>query len=152
MARPGAQPLLAPISPGRNWPCLPYLRILAYLILPSMGHLFLKRMPSALQGVSAQHLSSWLRRFPIASSVTGKILKVLRYILILAAHVRIPRPRQPNECEACFACVFDPDSFKTAGSGRCVMHWTCHTSTFPCHQHDFSWKLQVLFRSLKEET
>ena len=81
--------LLARISPGRNWPCLPYLRILAYLTLPSSGHLFLKQMPSTLQGVSAQHVSSWLRSFPTASSVTGRVLEVLGYVQIPAVRARI---------------------------------------------------------------
>ena len=151
--RPGAQQSLAPIIPGRNWPhSRTYASSLKYLTLLSSGHLFLKRMPSALQGVSAQHVSSWLRCFPTASSVTGRILEVLRYVPIPAVRARIRRPRQPNVCEACFACVLDPDSFRTAGSGRCVTHWTCHTYTLPCHQHDASWQLRVLFQSLKGET
>ena len=75
---------------------LTYLRILAYLTLLSSGHLFLKRMPSALQGVSAQHVSSWLRCFPTASSVTGRILEVLRYVPIPALRARIRRSRQPT--------------------------------------------------------
>ena len=116
MARPGAQSSLAPISPGRIWSRLPYLSILVFLTLPSTGHLFPKRMPSALQGVSARYLSSWLRRFPTASSVTGRVLEVLRYVPIPAVRARIRRPRQPNVCEACFACVLDPDSLRTAGS------------------------------------
>ena len=55
---------------------LTYVRILAYLTLPSSGHLFLELMPSALRGVT---------------SVTGPILEVLRYVLIPKAHARIRR-------------------------------------------------------------
>ena len=66
------------------------------LTLPSTGHLFPKRMPSALKGVSAWHLSSWLRCFPTASSVTGRILEVFRYVSIPAAHARMTLPRKPE--------------------------------------------------------
>ena len=58
---------------------------------------------------------AWLWCFPTASSVTGQILEVLRYVPIPAAHAKIRRPRQPNVCEARFACVLDPDSLRTAG-------------------------------------
>ena len=75
---------------------LTYLRVFAYLPLPSSGHLFLK-------GVS---------------SVTRPILEVLRYVPIPAVRARIRRPRQPRVCEVCFACVLDPDFLRTAGSAN----------------------------------
>ena len=128
------------------------LSVSLLLTQSSMGHLLLKRMPSALQGVSAWHLSSWLRYYPTASSVMGRILEVLRYVPIPVAHARIRSPRQPNAFEACFTCILDPDSFSTAGLGRCVTHWTRHTYNLPCHQPDVSWRPQVSFRSLKGET
>ena len=149
LARPGAQPVSSDY-PWQKLDLLMYLHILAYLTLLSSGHLFLTQMPSELQGALAQHVSLWLQRYPTASSVMGLVLEVLRYVPIPSVRARIRRQRQQNVCEACFACVLGPDSLRTAGSGRCVTHWTCHTYTLPCHQHDSSWKLRVILRSLKK--
>ena len=91
------------------------------------------------------YVSSWLRCFPIASSLTGRIREVLRYVPIPTAHARIRRPCQPNTCKSCFACVLilDPDSFNTACLGRCVTHWTRHIYSLPCHQPDAPWQPRV---------
>ena len=110
MARPGAQPSLALIIPGRNWPNLSCHGILCF--------------DTAFLGTSVPLTDTictarcYLRD---GANPGSTYLDAYRFRQSVQ---RTRASRQTSACEACelvarFAYALDPDSLSTAGSGRC---------------------------------